>query len=652
MVMASSAVFGFAVVSVLFKLPVAARDNASDIDYDGCTSMAFGRSATVEGTVFATHTNDCSDCDPRIAYIPPKDYPKGSLRPIYPFATAYPRFVGGQRSDTYAAKPGQEDTVPVGFIAQVEHTYGYWEANYPLLNEHGLGFGESTASSHLIGQSRTDGGTALFSIGPLMQVAAERCKSARCAIEVMGKLAEDEGFFGEDPGEGGAGEHLSVVDPEEAWIFHITSGLNNRSGTWVAQRVPDNHVAVVANAFIIKEVNCSDTDNFMCSYNIFSNAREAKLCEFEKDSDFNWQRCYAPDIRTFSYLAGYLPIPYYTTLRLWRLQNLANPDLNLALTDNPWDYAFSVPVKNKVTRMQVMDYMRDHYEGTPYDMTQGILAGPLNNPNRIEAGHGMSVVPGEFARGISIPRTSYGVLVETKPFPHATESIAWFATDSPASSVFTPLFAGATSCSEFYKNGHMEQFTRDSAWWAFNFVANWMNINYRDMSNEVVYPAVQREQLDIMKVVEDFEKKWPADREELSSTLTHIQDDLVKRWWQMADGLVSGFNDGSRNYPNGTKRRWGYPAWYLQMIGFNDDFYKVQWVTWAALPPMLLRGTVAGAATSASNFLASAVNSAAFNSDSSFLPGVVIGAAAGAFSTFLLLSRRRGRGDDFVRLVE
>ena len=51
-----------------------------------------------------------------------------------------------------------------------------------------------------------------------------------------------------------AAEALVVTDPEEAWVFHILSDDTTTSAVWAAQRVPDDHVSVVANQFIIKEV--------------------------------------------------------------------------------------------------------------------------------------------------------------------------------------------------------------------------------------------------------------------------------------------------------------------------------------------------------------------------------------------------------------
>lgn len=564
-------------------------------EYDACTSIAVSPAATQEGSGFVTHTNDCADCDPRIAYIASKDYPANSSRPVFRIHMQYPRYVGSDRSDAYAAEPGQTASQAIGFIPQVEHTYGYWEGGYPLLNEHGLGFGESTCGALLVGNSVADGGVALFSIDELMKVALERCQTARCAVDLMGELAEHYGFYGEDAGKPGAGEHLSVTDRQETWVFEITGGLENRSATWVAQRVPDGHLSVCANNFIIRNVDCQDSDNFRCGSDLLAKARAVGQCSFSDETDFDWLACFAPDIRSFHYLPGLKPVPHYTTLRMWRVMTLANPDLDIVPGDNALAFPFSVPVKSRLSRSDVMDFMRDHYEGTEFDMTQGVLAGPFGNPNRIEGGPGILQIQGEYTRAISIPRTVYGLLVESKPA--AAQSIAWLATDTPSSSVFVPFFASSTDCAEAYTKGRNGNFTRDSAWWAFTFVANWMNINYRDMSEMYVAPQVREEQQRILAVVGSLEShgsSWP-DTDSLNAIQTQLQDDLVQRWWELGDRLVAAFNDGSHVFANGTQKTYGYPAWWLQMIGFDNgaEWWRPQWVQWTSSPPLLLQSNVA-----------------------------------------------------------
>ena len=115
-------------------------------------------------------------------------------------------------------------------------------------------FGESTASSVFTAGTQIGlanpytgaAGAALFSVNELTKIAAERVCSAREAVELMGSLAETHGFYGAD---GGAGEVLMVGDLHEAWVFHILSDPTGTSAIWVAQRVRDDHVAVVANMF-------------------------------------------------------------------------------------------------------------------------------------------------------------------------------------------------------------------------------------------------------------------------------------------------------------------------------------------------------------------------------------------------------------------
>lgn len=123
-----------------------------------------------------------------------------------------------------------------------------------------------------------------------------------------------------------------------------------------------------------------------------------------------------------------------------------------------------------------------------------------------------------------------------------------------------------------------------------------MNINYRDMSELYVGPKVQDEQQRILGVVESLERDWP-DTDSLNVIQTQLQDDLVRRWWNFGDILVAAFNDGTHTFENGTQKAYGYPAWWLQMIGFdnNAEWWRPQWVQWSPLPPLLLQANAATA---------------------------------------------------------
>ena len=129
----------------------------------------------------------------------------------------------------------------------MEHTYAIFEAGYGIMNEHQLAMGESTCAARFWAAPPAGGGQARMEVREMSKIALERCKTARCAIELMGGLAEQYGYYtadwsGGDNSKGEGGEALTVIDPEEAWVFHVLSDDTRTSAVWAAQRVPDDHV--------------------------------------------------------------------------------------------------------------------------------------------------------------------------------------------------------------------------------------------------------------------------------------------------------------------------------------------------------------------------------------------------------------------------
>jgi dipeptidase len=109
------------------------------------------------------------------------------------------------------------------------------------MNEKQVGIAESTCSGVFVASSiGTKDGKALFSIDQLSQVAMERASTSREAVELIGSLAEQYGFYGESDSFEGGSESLIVTDPNEAWVFHILADPTATSAIWVAQRVPDD----------------------------------------------------------------------------------------------------------------------------------------------------------------------------------------------------------------------------------------------------------------------------------------------------------------------------------------------------------------------------------------------------------------------------
>lgn len=339
-----------------------------------CSTIAVGRLASADGSVYTSHSDDGEgNPDPRIVHVLAADHSDGTMRPIYPDLEDFPRHIGANRSKSYA--PGaypkgasQNNTQPIGFIPEVAHTFSYWDTNYAVMNEHNVHIGESTCSGVFGTSAHGSGGKALFSINELSRVALSRCTTALCAVKTMGALAEAHGFYGAGSFEGTA-ESLLVGDTEQVWVFHILPDSRaGGSAIWVAQRVPEDHVTGVFNMFTIREVDLTDTKNFLGSSNMQKIAIDNKLWDGKGKLDFT---------KTFS--DGEYAHKYYSGRRFWGAMRLIAPSLNLSATygnlkvDNP--YPWSVKPDKLVNTTDIINIHRDHYDNTPYDTARGLAAG-------------------------------------------------------------------------------------------------------------------------------------------------------------------------------------------------------------------------------------------------------------------------------------
>jgi dipeptidase len=564
---------------------------------DQCTSIVVGRSARSKdrkvGHIgpLSSHSNDCADCDIRMAAVAAKTHDENAMRGVNnDIPHLYPRRVEFGRSSNYEPEPGQPLKPFLGYIPEAPSTYALYESSYPLMNEHGLAFGESTTEAKSILANaqvghkdpltnNTQNGTALFTISQLMQIALERCETARCAITTMANVSETYGFAGEAFG---ASEMVSIVDKKEAWIFEITGagpfkGVGDLGSLWVAQRVPDDHVAVIANYMIIQKIDVSDEENFMVSPHLFSRLKELGLYDGPV-SEFNWQEVMGGTLQN---------LEMYDLLRRWRIYSRVAPSLNMQPTHKISEMPFSVKPDAPVSELDVMNLFRDHYEGTEFDMTQGVLAGPNGNPNYELTGRDMLHVKGQIPRAMSLMRTAYTSIVVSDEYPKV-----WFGVDAPASSVFVPFWADALNAeggngtmSNRFMIGKQQVFDRESAHWAFNFVANWMSyVNHRNMSQEYVYPKRDELQKEVLSRVEETESMLYSSKNTsrevsivLGETQTELQEEVVSSWWSLADMLVMRYNDGYFNFPEwapNSVKIIDIPVWFLQAMGFGDDFIR------------------------------------------------------------------------------
>lgn len=335
-------------MSMRWALPLLLVTSAS-----ACTVFIVGKDASTDGSTMVSHSNDGEfDTDPRLVSVPRQ--PKGQ-RPVYFSPESYPRYVGTARGiPEYFPTASQTPFEPMRYIPQPD-TYAYLEETYGALNEHGLAIGESTCSGVFGALPLSQNGTALFSIDELTHIAMEQTRTAREAILLMGSLAEEYGFYGAGEFEGTA-ESLGVTDLNEAWIFHILPDPTGSSAIWAAQKIPSHSVAVLANMFVIRQVDPDDDENFLCSKLVHEIALEYQWWDpSEGLLDF-----------TKVYSDGEYAHKYYSGRRMWggyRLMGRNFPDDYVDLQSDPVYPVFAVPAK-PISEQDLFRFHRDYYEGT------------------------------------------------------------------------------------------------------------------------------------------------------------------------------------------------------------------------------------------------------------------------------------------------
>ena len=592
--------------SLLFLLPLAsASKSKADTTFShprdplgGCTALAISAGAMSDGSTVVTHGNDCPSCDFRMAHVPAKSHPPGSVAEIFMAKNDYPRFYGYNLSSSSYSPDNTENpfyfvyetSKPMGTIPQVSHTYSYVDGSYGLMNEYQLAIGESTCGA-VLGLRASPiafGGSALFDIAALSRVALERCKTARCAIQTMGDLAVEYGFYGgeltdwtpelmSDPAEGG--EALTIADGVEVWVFNISPDTTGTSAVWAAQRVPEGHLTVVTNSFNVGKLDLSNPDYFMASGNVFAVA--AEIGEFNPDTDETLD--FAKVFTSGAFMSGE---HLFVDRRKWEVFRMVAPSFNFdpyvlgAYDDSDSYFPFSVPVEKPLTLDDVMRLHRDYFQSSPFDMSKNLIAGPFGDPSRVAVprvkpyNDSKSEWVGGFERAISQTWTSYTSVAQSRAWlPRKLGGRVWYGPHDAATTVFVPVYPGANSVPSSTLRGSLLKADMGSMYWASCIIGNYMARFFT-----VLLPEVQGEARRIEADAALRASRMEAD----AATLSEVEQELVvarfheeegKRalgsWWAFFFNMATTNHDGSNWIPDVTlkSRSYAFPAWYLKLVG-------------------------------------------------------------------------------------
>jgi len=457
------------IMAIALSIPTQAQ-SADKSDWkdgypEGCTSITVGKNASFDGSVITSHTDDSHRTRSWIDIVPAQNHKKGDKVIMYKRV----------KNDTLAMPAyGHEE---IGSIPQVKKTNGYINTAYPSLNDKQLGIGESTFG----GREELQSDEGLIDCQRLCLLMLERETTARGAIEMAGDLLDTYGW-------NDYGEVLTIADKKEVWHMEIVGPGKGKTGAvWVAQRVPDGHISVNANASTIKEINMEDKDYFMASKNIFDVAKQNGWWNPD-DGEFEFCYAYAPHSRT----------SLASRRREWRVFNLLAPSLKL--DPNAENFPFSVKPDTLVTLENLITIFKDYYEGTPFDMTKTLtvtdkngntIISPLASPHMPYDANDLHKINGGWGslgeRTITRWYTMYATIIQLRDWlPDEIGGVEWLAMDNVATSIYVPVYGCVSKLpSQYTTPGRTEGYTLNSAWWIFNRLGTLTSQRWGDMRYDV-----------------------------------------------------------------------------------------------------------------------------------------------------------------------
>ena len=424
---------------------------------EACTNVLVTKGASADGSCMVSYAADSHQLYGELYFRPAADWAKGEMLKVYEWDTG--KYLGE--------------------IPQVRHTY----QTVGNMNEHQLIIAETTYG----GRPELFDSTGIMDYGSLIYIALQRARTAREAIEVIVDLADTYGYYS-------SGESFSIADKDEVWVMDlIGKGLKMEKGrnvnkgiVWVARRVPDGYICAHANQSRISTFPLDDPENCMYAPDVISFAREMGYYD-GPDEEFSFCDAYNP--LNFGGMRG-------CEARAWSAFNILC-DGRFAYEDEYGnviehdayefiDYAMGydktrrfplfVKPSGKISVKDVADVMRDHFEGTPMDMTQDIGAGGNALPYRwrpMEFEYDGKTYVNE--RAIATQQTGFWFVGQSRGWlPDMIGGVLWFGTDDAATSYLTPIYTSVTEVPECFRegNGSMLEYSSTSAFWICNRVAN------------------------------------------------------------------------------------------------------------------------------------------------------------------------------------
>ena len=524
-----------------------------------CTNLIVGKNASADGSTIVSYSADSYGLFGELYHYPAATYKKGTLLDVYEWDTG-----------KYLGK-----------IEQARQTYNV----IGNMNEFQVTIGETTFG----GRPELVDSTGVIDYGSLIYIGLQRSRTAREAIKIMTDLVQEYGYYS-------SGESFTIADPNEIWIMElIGKGPGIRGAVWVAVRVPDDCISAHANQSRIHQFDMNDKENCLYSPDVISFAREKGYFS-GVNKDFSFADAYAPldfgarrfcEARVWSYFnmftdQGKAFLPY--------IQGETNDPMPLFIKPN-----------RKISVQDVQDAMRDHYEGTPLDISNDFGAGPYKTPYRLSPLN-FKVDGQEYfnERPISTQQSGFVFVAQMRAsMPDAVGGVLWFGTDDANMTVFTPVYCCTDKVPVCYTRvggADYITFSWDSSFWIFNWVSNMVYPRYDLMIGDI--RATQHElegtfheaQAGIESMATRLYQKNPDEAKAFLTNYTNMTAQSTFDTWKRlgefiivkyADGVIRKMKDGkfernSIGQPAGVIRP-GYPKEFLEeYVKQTGERYKVK----------------------------------------------------------------------------
>ncbi len=480
-----------------------------------CTNFLVGKKASADGSCFITYSADDYGMYGRLGFFPAAKHAKGEMR----------RIVDGDTNHY------------LGEIAEAAETFTV----IGNINQFQVAITETTFG----GREELVDTAGIIDYVSLMTIALQRSKTAREAISVMTSLVQEYGYASE-------GESFSIADPNEVWILEmIGKGSDEKGAVWVAVRIPDDCISAHANQSRIHQFTQYAKGDVLYAKDVIKFARKKGYFS-GKDSEFSFADAYAP--ADFSAMR-------FCEARAWSFFNRWVDGMERYVEYVDGQHIGSSEVmplffkpRQKLSLHDVMNSMRDHYEGTPFDVTRdagaGIYCAPYR-PTPLQFEHNGKKYFNE--RPISTQQTAFTVVAQLRSnMPDAVGGVLWFGNDDANMIAYTPVYCNATSVPSPYdgKSGNDVTFSWNSAFWVCNWVANMVYPRYAQL-----FPSFEKTRNNIEQQLIDAQSDTEVKALQLYATqptdavafLTQYSEQaatsMLGEWKKLGEYLIVKYND-------------------------------------------------------------------------------------------------------------